>query len=188
MLNRDNEGPQEWAGVHVTYRTTVTEIFDVDNIGPGGTLLSGWEMFRYAGESLDTLIRMARDAGKRILPIGSGWALSKINITDGWLVNTKLLNGCYDISDQYFDAAYPAERRGGLVLAQAGMQIAELNAYLELLPRNEASRRCIQAAGIGNGQTVAGSVSGNTHGSQPGCISRPAPAGRCGSRGSRSRC
>ena len=166
MLNRDNEGPQEWAGVHVTHRTTVTEIFDVDNIGPAGTLLSGWEMFRYAGESLDTLIRMARDAGKRLLPIGAGWALSKINITDGWLVNTKLLNGCYDCSDRHFDAAYPAVRRGGLVLAQAGMQIAELNAYLELLPRNEASRRCLQAAGIGNGQTIAGSVSGNTHGSQ----------------------
>lgn len=166
MLNRDNEGPQEWAGAHVTHRTTVAEIFDVDNVGPAGTLLAGWEMFRYAGESLDTLIGMAREAGKRLLPIGSGWALSKINITDGWLVNTKLLNGCYDIGDRYFDAAYPAERRGGLVLAQAGMQIAELNAYLELLPRSEASRRCLQAAGIGNGQTVAGSVSGNTHGSQ----------------------
>src|SRR5436189_2009518 len=46
------------------------------------------------------------------------------------------------------------------------MQIAELNAYLELIPRNDANRRAIQAAGIGNGQTVAGSVSGNTHGSQ----------------------
>ena len=46
------------------------------------------------------------------------------------------------------------------------MQIAELNAYLELIPRTDAKRRAIQAAGIGNGQTVAGSVSGNTHGSQ----------------------
>ena len=30
----------------------------------------------------------------------------------------------------------------------------------------DADRRAIQAAGIGNGQTVAGSVSGNTHGAQ----------------------
>jgi FAD/FMN-containing dehydrogenase len=166
MLHRENLGAQAWAGVHVTHRTTVAEIFDVDNVGPDGTLLSGFDMFRYAGESLDALIRDARDAGKRILPIGAGWALSRINITDGWLVNTKLLNGCYDIGERYFDDAYPAAQRRNVVLAQAGMQIAELNAYLELVPRKDADRRAIQAAGIGNGQTVAGAVSGNTHGAQ----------------------
>jgi hypothetical protein len=166
MLAPQNEGPQDWNGVHVTNRTTVDEIINVDNVGPNSALLSGWEMFRYAGESLDLLIRQAKAAGKRILPIGSGWALSAINITDGWLVNTKLLNGCYDIADAYLHPDYPAEKRRNLVLAQCGMQIAELSAYLEQLPRDDAARRAIQAAGIGNGQTVAGAVSGNTHGSQ----------------------
>ena len=166
MLHPENLGPQPWAGVHVTHRTTVAEIYDVDNVGPGGSLLSGFEMFRHAGESLDELIRQARDAGKRVLPIGAGWALSRINVTDGWLVNTKLLNGCYDVAERYFHPDYPAENRRNVVLAQAGMQIAELNAYLELLPREDADRRAIQAAGIGNGQTIAGAVSGNTHGAQ----------------------
>jgi FAD/FMN-containing dehydrogenase len=166
MVHRDDRGAQDWNGVHVTHRTTVAELFDVDNVGPDGTLLAGFEMFRYAGESLDALIREARDAGKRILPIGAGWALSRINVTDGWLVNTKLLNGCYEVGEQYFDDAYPAAERRNVVVAQAGMQIAELNAYLELVPRKDADRRAIQAAGIGNGQTVAGSVSGNTHGAQ----------------------
>jgi hypothetical protein len=46
------------------------------------------------------------------------------------------------------------------------MQIAELNAYLELIPQAVAKKRALKAAGIGNGQTVAGSVSGNTHGAQ----------------------
>ena len=135
MLHRENLGPQAWAGVHVTHRTTVAEIFDVDNVGPDGTLLAGFDMFRYAGESLDALIREACDAGRRVMPIGAGWALSKINVTDGWLVNTKLLNGCYDVAEDYFDEAYPVAERGNVVLAQAGMQIAELNAYLELVPR-----------------------------------------------------
>jgi FAD/FMN-containing dehydrogenase len=166
MIHHENLGPQTWAGVHVTQLTTVADIVDVDNVGPDGTLLSGFEMFRYAGESLDALIREARDAETRILPIGAGWALSRINITDGWLVNTKPLNGCYDIAERYFDDAYPADKRRNVVLAQAGMQIAELNAYLELVPRHDADRRAIQAAGIGNGQTVAGAVSGNTHGAQ----------------------
>lgn len=166
MLHPEKQGPQPWAGAHVTHRTTVAEIYNVDNVGPDSVLLSGWDMFRYAGESLDLLIRNARDAGKRVLPIGAGWALSRINITDGWLVNTKLLNGCYDIAEPYFDPAYPAGQRRNVVLAQAGMQIAELNAYLELVPRTDADRRAIPAAGIGNGQTVAGAISGNTHGAQ----------------------
>jgi hypothetical protein len=46
------------------------------------------------------------------------------------------------------------------------MQIAELNAFLEIAPRDVADKRAIKAAGIGNGQTIAGAVSGNTHGSQ----------------------
>lgn len=166
MVRAESVGAQEWSGVHVTHRTTVAEIFNVDNVGPAGNLLAGFDMFRHAGESLDALIGAARDAGRRVLPIGAGWALSRINITDGWLVNTKLLNGCYDIGERYFAEAYPATGRRNVVLAQAGMQIAELNAHLELLPPEDADRRAIPAAGIGNGQTVAGSVSGNTHGAQ----------------------
>ena len=166
MIHWDDRGPQSWNGVHVTHRTTVAELIDVDNVGPQGTLLAGFDMFQNAGDSLDEVIGRAREAGKRILPIGSGWALSKINITDGWLVNTKLLNGCYDVGDRYFDATYPAADRPNVVLAQAGMQIAELNAYLELVPHDDGRKRALKAAGIGNGQTIAGAVSGNTHGSQ----------------------
>jgi FAD/FMN-containing dehydrogenase len=164
MIRKD--GPQPWAGVHVTHRTNVAELIDVDNVGPEGTVLAGFDMFRNAGEELDQVIRDAREAGQRILSIGSGWGLSEINITDGWLVNTKLLNGCYDVGDSFFEDAYPAADRPYVTVAQAGMQIAELNAWLELIPQEIAKKRAIKAAGIGNGQTVAGSVSGNTHGSQ----------------------
>ncbi|MGI8803901.1 MAG: FAD-binding protein [Solirubrobacteraceae bacterium] len=166
MIHWDDAGPQPWNGVHVTHRTTVARLIDVDNVGPHGTVLTGFDMFRNAGEELDEVIRKARDAGERVLPIGSGWALTDINITDGWLVNTKLLNGAYDIGDRHFDAAYPAADRQNVVLAQTGMQIAELNAYLELLPHDVAGKRALKAAGIGNGQTIGGAVSGNTHGSQ----------------------
>lgn len=166
MIHWDDRGPQSWNGVHVTHRTTVGELIDVDNVGEQGTVLAGFEMFRHAGECLDQVIGKAREAGKRILAIGSGWALSDINITDGWLVNTKLLNACYDVGDKYFDAAYPATARPFVVVAQGGMQIAELNAYLELLPQDISKKRALKAAGIGNGQTIAGAVAGNTHGSQ----------------------
>ena len=167
MIHRDDRSSQAWNGVHVTHKTTVAEIVDVDNVGPDEkTLLTGFDMFRQAGESLDEIAREARDAGQRVLALGAGWALSKINITDGRLVNTKLLNGCCDVGERYFDSGYPAADRQGVVLAQAGMQIAELNAYLEIAPHDVADKRALKAAGIGNGQTIAGAVSGNTHGSQ----------------------
>ena len=166
MIHWDDRSAQSWNSIHGTHATTVAELIDVDNVGPQGTLLAGFDMFRHAGECLDEVIGKAREAGRRILAIGSGWALSEINITDGWLVNTKLLNGCYDVGERYFDAAYPAADRPYVVLAQAGMQIAELNAYLELTPHDAGSKRALKAAGIGNGQTIAGAVSGNTHGSQ----------------------
>jgi FAD binding domain len=166
MIHPDDQGPQAWNGVHVTHKTTVAELINIDNVGSDGTLLTGFDMFRQAGESLDEVIRQARDADQRVLAIGSGWALSKINITDGQLVNTKLLNGCYDIDERYFDGSYPAADRRCVVLAQAGMQIAELNAFLEIAPHDVGDKRALKAAGIGNGQTIAGAVSGNTHGSQ----------------------
>jgi FAD binding domain len=166
MIHPDDQGRQAWNGIHVTHTTTVDELVNVDNVGPDGKLLTGFDMFCQAGKSLDELIRQAREAEQRVLAIGSGWALSKINITDGRLVNTKLLNGCYDIGERYFDGSYPAGDRRCVVLAQAGMQIAELNAFLEIAPRNIDDKRALKAAGIGNGQTIAGAVSGNTHGSQ----------------------
>jgi hypothetical protein len=166
VIHPDEQGPQDWNGVHVTHKTTVAQLFNVDNVGSEGTLLTGFDMFRQAGERLDELIRQARDAEQRVLAIGSGWALSKINITDGWLVNTKLLNGCYNIGERHFDGTYPAADRRCVVLAQAGMQIAELNAFLEIAPHDVGAKRALKAAGIGNGQTIAGAVSGNTHGSQ----------------------
>lgn len=166
MIHTDDQGPQAWNGAHVTHKTTVAELIDIDNVGPDGTLLTGFDMFRQAGESLDEVIRQARDAEQRVLAIGAGWALSKINITDGRLVNTKLLNGCYDVGERYFDGSYPTADRRCVVLAQAGMQIAELNAFLEIAPHAVGDKRALKAAGIGNGQTIAGAVSGNTHGSQ----------------------
>jgi hypothetical protein len=53
MIHPDDEGLQAWNGVHVTHKTTVAELINVDNVGSDGTLLTGFDMFRQAGESLD---------------------------------------------------------------------------------------------------------------------------------------
>ena len=162
-----HNGPQAWKNVHATMTAHLADLIDVDNAAPGGGIPAGWELFRQAARDLDQLARQARDQGTRIRALGAGWALTDIAVTDGWLVNTKLLNGCFDLGDQLFEPGFPGDRRPFVVLAQCGISIAELNVHLEVSgPTAVAGRpRALKTSGIGAGQTVAGAISGNTHGS-----------------------
>jgi hypothetical protein len=163
MIRRD--GPQPWSNVHASVKTQLTDLIMVDNSVPAGTPApTTMAMLRNAARDMDALAQQARQQGKRVRALGSGWALSDIAITDGWLINTKALNGCFELSDAFFDPGYPQAQRPFVVLAQAGASIAELNVYLEVTGFN-GLLRALKTAGIGAGQTVAGSVSGNTHGS-----------------------
>lgn len=163
MITRD--GPQDWANVHVTVKTTLADLIQVDNSAPLGTPQPATFAARQqASRDLDALIQEAKQSGTRVRALGSGWALSDLAITDGWLVNTKALNGCFELSNAFFDQSYPQQQRPFVILAQAGISIAELNVYLEVTAPNGV-KRCLKTAGIGAGQTVAGSISGNTHGS-----------------------
>ena len=120
-------------------------------------------VLKLAAANLESIVRDARKAGQRVRAVGAGWALSDIAITDGWLVNTANLNGCFDVPDRFFDAQYKAEKRGFLVVCQCGQSIGELNEDLEWGIASPI-RRALKTSGIGNGQTVAGAVSGSTHG------------------------
>jgi FAD/FMN-containing dehydrogenase len=163
MITR--EGPQKWANVHVTTGAKVDAMIQVDNSAPLGTPQpQGLNALKIVAQDLDQLVQEAKLKGKHVRALGSGWALSDLVATDGWLVNTKFLNGCFDVHDSQFDPAFAAARRPNIVLAQCGVSIAELNVYLEVTAPN-GNRRALQTSGIGAGQTVAGSTAGNTHGS-----------------------
>ena len=160
-----SEGPRLWTNVHRTVKTKVAKLIDVYNPGPADAAKMGtMAVLKLAATNLEKVVRDACKAGQRVRAVGAGWALSDIAITDGWLVNTANLNGCFDVPDKYFDAQYKAEKRGYLVVCQCGQSIGELNADLEWA-KNSSIRRALKTSGIGNGQTVAGAVSGSTHGS-----------------------
>src|ERR1043166_7761303 len=162
MIRR--RGPQRWNNIHVTKEAVLNDLVDIDNSGPSGTQPTGFALLNQVTRDLDALIREARDRGKKIRALGSGWALTDIAITDGWLVNTKLLNGCFDISDRYFESTYSAAKRPYVVIAQAGISVGELNIHLEVTAP-AGFRRALKTSGIGAGQTIAGAISGYTHGS-----------------------
>jgi FAD/FMN-containing dehydrogenase len=162
MIRRN--GSQRWNNLHVTYEARLDNLIDVDNSAPVGPQPRGFELLKQAARDLDRLAREAQQQGKRIRALGSGWALTDIAVTDGWLINTKLLNGCFDISTRYFDPTYPVDKQPYLVVAQCGISVGELNVHLEVTATSGFGR-ALKTAGIGAGQTLAGAISGNTHGS-----------------------
>lgn len=162
MIRRN--GKKEWSNIHVTVRQTVEDLIDIDNSNPSGQTLSKYEILNETSLDLNSLIKEACLKSKRIRAIGSAWALTNIQATDNWLINTKLLNECFETDADSFHDAYPAGLRNRVVITQCGISIAELNAYLELPKNKNQAARSLKTAGIGAGQTIVGAVSGNTHG------------------------
>jgi len=162
MIRRN--GAQRWKNIHATQEARLDDLIDIDNSTANGPQPTGFNLLFQAACDIDALIQEARQAGKKIRALGSGWALTDITITDGWLLNTKLLNGCFDLSNRYFDDSYPQNQRPYVVLAQCGISVGELNIHLEVTATS-GFRRALKTAGIGAGQTIVGAISGNTHGS-----------------------
>ena len=162
MIRRN--GKKNWNNIHVTIKQTVEDLIDIDNTNAKGFSLNKYEILNQTSSDINGLIKEAGAKNKRIRAIGSAWALTNIQATDNWLINTKLLNECFEIDDNCFHNDYPQDKRQLLVVAQCGMSIGELNVYLELPRNRDKMPRSLKTAGIGAGQTIVGAVSGNTHG------------------------
>jgi hypothetical protein len=157
-------GPQTWKNVHLTKETTIVDLILIENSPAEGKSSNPFRILRAAAADFETIIQEAYRSGQRVRALGSGWALTDIAITDGLLINTKALNGCFEVSGRFCHSSYEEIKRPYLIVAQCGVSIGELNVYLEAPgPRN--LRRALKTSGIGAGQTVAGAISGNTHGS-----------------------
>ena len=161
MIRRS--GRRTWSNIHVTETVTLADLIDIDNAAVSGPQSTGFDLLIQAAATLDELVQEARQAHVPIRALGSSWALTDIAVTPGWLINTKLLNGCFDVSDALFERSYPSDRRPYVVVAQCGISIGELNVHLEVTA-TAGFPRALKTSGIGAGQTVAGSISGNTHG------------------------
>jgi FAD/FMN-containing dehydrogenase len=162
MIRRN--GPQKWENIHVTVDLPLEDLIDIDNSNAQGIQLDTFGVLNQTSKDINDLIQEAKTKKKQIKAIGSGWALSKIQVTDHHLLNTKLLNKCFEVDDQFFHNDYPEDKRKYLVLAQCGISVGELNVYLELPKVADQVPRSLKTAGIGAGQTIVGAVSGNTHG------------------------
>jgi FAD/FMN-containing dehydrogenase len=92
-------------------------------------------------------------------PLGGGWSFSEVTCTEGWLLNTKLMNLLFEIRNpNSVSPDYQGDRKD-LLFAQCGNSMQELNNYLR------RTHRSLKTSGASNGQTIVGAFSTCTHGS-----------------------
>ena len=155
-------GPAPWTNIHKTVDSNLSDLIDVYN--PGPTIekgMTGIEILDHASRRLEGLVKQAHQQAMTIRAAGARWALTDIAVTDGWLINTINLNGSFNVTEKYRHPSYSKAKLKYLVVSQCGKSIGRLNAYLEAHTTN---RRSLKTSGIGNGQSVAGAISGSTHG------------------------
>jgi len=79
-----------------------------------------YEILTQAAGDINNLVKEAASGGKQLRAIGSAWALSHIQVTENWLLNTKMLNRCFEVEENCFHADFPEEKKKLVVIAQCG--------------------------------------------------------------------
>jgi FAD/FMN-containing dehydrogenase len=145
---------RSWTNKHETYTQPLRTLFDLANPSTGKLL----DRYNATTRELQALIGRAVKAGARVRALGGGWSLSRAPATDGWLVNTKLLNLTFQVDKRMVVGGYTGDREG-LRFVQCGCSIQELNKRLR------SQGRSLRTSGASNGQTIVGALSTGTHGS-----------------------
>ncbi len=145
----------QWTNWHQNVTQKIRGLYDVYN-PPGEASAAG---LRATVRQLQGLIADAQGRGDPVRAIGGGWSFSRVPATEGWVVNTRPLNWVFRITQASVHDGYAGDPEG-LLLVQCGVQISELNRYLEV-----ERGRSLRTAGASNGQTFVGAMSTGTHGS-----------------------
>ena len=119
-----------------------------------------WNGMRKTAAAIQRFIAETMAAGQRLHAIGARWSHSGVTSPSGGrLLSTETANwrfrpGASRISTSY--KGNPDE----LVLLQCGVQISELNQWLET-----GLGRSLRTSGLNDGQTIVGAISPSSHGS-----------------------
>ncbi|RMH31522.1 MAG: FAD-binding protein [Nitrospirae bacterium] len=146
----------KWIGRHRSYTQPIEGYhkFAVYQPPKGKRLLE----YNRMTKELQGLIKRALDNGKTLRAIGSSWSLSKVGMTDHELINTKNLSIVLPVPPNLMAPEYTGDREK-LRFLETGAEIVTINRLLF------QHRLSLKASGSNDGQTLAGVISTNTHGS-----------------------
>jgi FAD/FMN-containing dehydrogenase len=147
---------RSWTNWHLSVRDVpIAGRFEVLNSAGAPTLA---KMAESAAE-VQALIGRAMAERRRLRAQGAAWSYSEAPaVPGGWCLATGYLNWLFPLPETHVVPGFPGDRTG-LVLAQAGVSVGELNRWVE------ARGRSLATSGASNGQTIAGAVATGTHGS-----------------------
>lgn len=112
-------------------------------------------------KNIQTAIQLNAIHQLRARALGSNWSFTKVGFAKDRIIDTKSLRLKMPLAANHLNPAcnYAAD---DLIFLQAGNTIMDINAKLEGDP---VAKKSIRASGASNGQTIAGAMCTNTHGS-----------------------
>lgn len=156
----------DWQNFHLSVKNVpIAGMFELHNSSGSASLARMAE----GAAAVQALVGRAFAERRRLRAQGAAWSFSDVAaVPGGWMLNTGYANWLYPVPPAQVAAGFTGDRNG-LLLAQTGVSVAEINMFLE--PRG----RSLATTGASNGQTFVGAMSTSTHGS---AIDQPAIQGQ----------
>ena len=156
----------EWQNFHLSVRNVpIAGVFELHNSAGNASLAK----MAASAAAVQALIGQAFAERRRLRAQGAAWSFSDVAVAPGgWMLSTGYANWLYRLPPAQVAPGFAGDAHG-LLLAQTGISVAEINMYLEQRGRSLAT------SGASNGQTFVGAMSTSTHGS---AIDQPAIQGQ----------
>lgn len=141
--------------VHENFKHPIENLFSISN-GDDANVLAGYnETTRLVQKFLNDAIQK----NKTVRFLGGNWSWTTVGFTKHWMISTVKLNRIKRVLPEETHVSFGSFDSDQLIFAQCGCSVLELNRVLRTLGRS------LKTSGASNGQTIAGLVSNNTHGS-----------------------
>ena len=141
--------------VHENFRYRIEDLFEIRN-GDNPSVLGG---YNETTKVIQQFLQDALQSNQSVRAMGGNWSWTTVAFTKGWIVNTLRLNRIKITLPEEIEPSYGTFEENKLFFTQCGCSIIELNNVLHSLGRS------LRTSGASNGQTIAGLISNNTHGS-----------------------
>jgi hypothetical protein len=141
--------------VHENFTHSIENLFNFRN-GDNPSVLGG---YNETTKLIQQFLGDALQQQKTVRVLGGNWSWTTVGFAKHWIVSTGRLNRLKRTMPEEIEQSQGVFETDKFFFAQCGCSILELNRAFQSLGRS------IKTSGASNGQTIAGLISNNTHGS-----------------------
>jgi len=148
-------GLKSFQTVHRNFTYPIDDLFDVNN-GDNPDMVAGYNETTLL---IQQFLQTALGQKKTVRVLGGNWSWTTVGFTKGWMLSTLKLNRIKRMKAAEIHPSAGIFEQDRFLFAQCGCSVIELNQVCQSL------RRSLKTSGASNGQSIAGLISNNTHGS-----------------------